>query len=228
MPDAVCVIGDSISGGVVYEQTTDRYTHCPDSFINLLGRELGCEMRNHSKFGCTVETALSRMERYGSEISDCNHTIIMLGGNDSDFDWPAVAAAPEEHHDCKTPLAQFTDIYNRLLDRVLNLGSNPVMLNMIPVYGERYFRWFSQKSDPGSLMRFLHYTTSIEHWNEMYSIAVMKIAARRSIPLIDVRSAFLNNKYFDELFSVDGIHPSTEGHRRIFEFILPQAKEILI
>ncbi len=228
MSDSVCVIGDSISGGVVYDETAGRYTHCPDSFINLLGRELGCEMRNHSKFGATVDNALLRLDRYAGDIADCNHSLIMIGGNDSDFDWPAVAAAPEEPHDCNTTMERFTALYGQLLDRVLALGSNPVMLNMIPVYGERYFRWFSQKSDPAALMRFLRYTTSIEHWNEMYSIAVTKLAARRGLPLIDVRSAFLGNKYFDELFSRDGIHPSVEGHRRIFQYILPQAREYLI
>lgn len=228
MSDSVCVIGDSITGGVVYNETVGRYTHCPDSFINLLGRELGCEMRNHSKFGCTVDAALQRMERYTDDIAGCGHTLIMLGGNDSDFDWPSVAAQPEEPHDCNTPLARFTEKYGAVLERVLSLGGKPVMMNLIPVYGERYFRWFSQKCSPEALMRFLRYTTSIEHWNEMYSIAAMKLSARKGVPLIDVRSAFLGNKFFDELFSVDGIHPSVEGHKRIFDFILPQAKELLV
>ena len=61
----------------------------------------------------------------------------------------------------------------------------------------------------------------------MYNLAVMRIAARRGVPMLDVRSAFLQKRNFDGLFSEDGIHPSPEGHRRMFEYILPQTREIL-
>ncbi len=102
-----------------------------------------------------------------------------------------------------------------------------MVINLIPVYGQRYFDWFSRKCDPKALMRFLGTTDSIEHWNEMYNLAVMRIAARRGVPMLDVRSAFLQKRNFDGLFSEDGIHPSPEGHRRMFEYILPQTREIL-
>jgi lysophospholipase L1-like esterase len=194
----------------------------------LLGEETGAEMRNHSKFGCTVTTALKQIERFQDDISSCPQTFIMLGGNDSDFDWPKVADSPELPHDCKTPPSVFTALYNKLLDSIIALGSSPVLLDLIPVDGNRYFRWFSKKSDPGALMRFLKRPESIEHWNEMYNLAVMKIAAMRGLPLLDVRSSFLRTRNFDEMFSADGIHPSPKGHRAIFEYILPQAQKILL
>mgnify|MGYP001267340465 CR=1 FL=1 len=228
MPDPVCIIGDSITGGVVYLPDSGRYVHCKDSFINLLGDETGAEMRNHSKFGCTVATAFTQIERFSDDIAASSYTLIMLGGNDSDFDWPAVAASPEQAHSCKTPIPDFVRLYEQLVERVKALGGNPVLLNLMPVDGERYFRWFSKKCDPGALMRFLRKTESIEHWNEMYNIAVMKIAAKLGLPMIDVRSALLSARDFDGLLSEDGIHPSPRGHRTIFEYILPQAKKILI
>lgn len=228
MSDPICVIGDSITAGVVFSGEKQRYVHHPDSFINLLGSALGCEIRNHSKFGFTVPMARERMERFTKDISECGHTIVMLGGNDSDFDWPAVAETPESEHDCKTSLREFVDSYGCVLDRILNLGSNPVLLSLMPVDGRAYYKWFSKTADPEALMRFLHYTETIEHWNEMYNLAVMKLAARRGLPLIDVRSALLQKKFFDGLLSEDGIHPSPEGHRVIFDYILPQAKSILI
>ena len=73
-------------------------------------------------------------------------------------------------------------------------------------------------------MRFLGTTDSIEHWNEMYNLEVIKAAARRDIPFIDVRSAFLSARDFTGLFSRDGIHPSPAGHRRMFEYSLPQLR----
>ena len=227
MAEPICIIGDSITGGVVYLSDSAKYTHWKDSFVNLLGASLDTEMKNHSKFGCTSGAALKRLERYSKDIAACPNTLVMLGGNDSDFNWPAVAAEPEAPHDCNTPMARFTEYYNKVLDGIQALGSKPVVINLIPVYGRRYFEWFSRKLDPKALMRFLGTTNSIEHWNEMYNLAVMRIAAKRGVPMLDVHSAFLEKRDFEGLFSEDGIHPSPEGHRRMFDYVLPQAKGIL-
>ena len=227
MSEPICIVGDSITGGVVYLEDSERYARCKDSFVNLLGGALNAEMRNHSKFGLTSEAALRKLGRFEGDIAQCPHTLVMLGGNDSDFDWPAVAETPEQPHDCNTPMEKFKEYYNKVLDGIQALGSKPVVINLIPVYGQRYFDWFSRKSDPKALMRFLGTTNSIEHWNEMYNLAVMRIAAKRGVPMLDVRSAFLEKRDFEGLFSEDGIHPSPEGHRRMFDYVLPQAKGIL-
>ena len=227
MANPICIIGDSITGGVVYLSDLEKYTHWKDSFVNLLGASLDSEVKNHSKFGCTSSAALKRLERYAKVISACPTTLVRLGGNDSDFNWPAVAAEPEAPHDCNTPMEKFKEYYNKVLDGIQALGSKPVVINLIPVYGQRYFDWFSRKCDPKARRRFLGTTDSIEHWNEMYNLAVMRIAARRGVPMLDVRSAFLQKRNFDGLFSEDGIHPSPEGHRRMFEYVLPQTREIL-
>ena len=227
MSGPLCVIGDSITGGVVYKDDAGRYVRCKDSFVNLLGSELGLDVHNHSRFGCTSTSALERLGRYEQDISECPNTLVMLGGNDSDFDWPAVAETPEAEHDCNTPMASFKEAYARVLDRIIALGSRPLVLNLIPVFGRRYFKWFSKRADPEQLMRFLGTTDSIEHWNEMYSLAVMQVAASRDVPVLDVRSAFLYRRVYDSLFSSDGIHPSVEGHRRMYEFLLPQFKHVL-
>lgn len=227
MNSSLCVIGDSITGGVVYKDDAGRYVRCKDSFLNLLGESLELDIHNHSRFGCTSTSALERMDRYEKDISECPNTLVMLGGNDSDFDWPSVAEAPEAEHDCNTPIERFIESYSRVLDKIIALGSRPLVLNLIPVFGRRYFKWFSKRADPDSLMRFLGTTDSIEHWNEMYNLAVMKVAVSRNAPVLDVRSAFLYRRAFDALFSSDGIHPSVEGHRKMYEFLLPQFKTVL-
>lgn len=228
MQGPICVIGDSVSGGVVFSEEKGRHVKISDSYINLLGRELGAEIDNRSLFGCTVDAALERMERYSGAIAASEYTLVALGGNDSDFDWPAVAAEPDFLHDCKTPMARFTEDYEAIVARVRALGSRPVLLGMIPVDGPSYFNWFSKDLDADALMRFLHTTASIEHWNEMYNIAVMKLAIKLNAPFIDLRSAFLGARYFKGLHSIDGIHPSAAGHRLLFEYTLPQAKSILL
>lgn len=223
----LCVVGDSITGGVVYLEDSQRYVHLADSFMNLLSTELGLELHNHSRFGCTTPAALRKMKRYESDIAGCPYTLVMLGGNDSDFDWPAVAETPEVMHDCRTPMAQFRESYDRVLDYIEELGSRPIVMNLIPVWGERYYKWFSRKADPEALMRFLRGTVSIERWNEMYNLAVMKAAAARRLPILDVRSAFLGIRGYEGMYCEDGIHPSPAGHRRMAQYLLPQLKSAI-
>lgn len=226
MIKSLCVIGDSITGGVVYVPEEERYAHFSGAFLGRLCGQLGIELHNHSKFGCTASAALSRMDRFIPDVSACDRTLVMLGGNDSDFDWPAVAADPEAPHECKVPPAVFCDRYGQILDRIAACGGTPVVMNPIPVDGRKYYAWISRGSDPAALMRFLHSTESIEHWNELYSLCVLKEAAARNIPVLDARSGLLRFKFFDRLFCRDGIHPSPEGHERLLEYLLPQAERL--
>ena len=43
MAEPICIIGDSITGGVVYLSDSAKYTHWKDSFVNLLGASLDTE-----------------------------------------------------------------------------------------------------------------------------------------------------------------------------------------
>lgn len=70
MNSSLCVIGDSITGGVVYKDDAGRYVRCKDSFLNLLGESLELDIHNHSRFGCTSTSALERMDRYEKDISE--------------------------------------------------------------------------------------------------------------------------------------------------------------
>ena len=227
MSERLCVIGDSITGGVIYNDENSRYVKCRSSFMNLLAEELELDVRNHSRFGCTSTAALERLSRYESCIAESGYTLVMLGGNDCDFDWVSVAAAPEAKHECNTPAGRFLANYTLLLDRITALGGRPVVMNLIPVFGRRYFDWITRRAEPGGVMRFLGTTDSIEHWNEMYNLLVMRAAASRGVPVLDARSAFLYERVFDPFFSTDGIHPNELGHRRLFEHLLPQFRQLL-
>ena len=227
MSEKLCIIGDSITGGVVYKDLPGRYVKCKDSFVNLLASALGLDVHNHSRFGCTSTAALERMERYERDIAGCDYTIVMLGGNDCDFDWQRVAADQEAEQQCNTPIGRFRENYAELLDRIAAAGGRAVAMNPIPVFGRRYYSWITRQADAEGVMRFLGSTDSIEHWNEMYNIAVMQAASEKNVPVLDARSAFLFRRGFDPYFSTDGIHPSVEGHRKLYEFLLPQLKRLL-
>ncbi len=224
---SLCVVGDSICAGVSFNTQAGRYSHLEDCFVNLLRRGLDADIKNDSKFGCKVTNALERLERYAPDIASSPYTLVMLGGNDSDYDWPRVAESPIFPHEPNTPMPEFLAAYGRLLDGIIGLGSRPVVMNITPIDGQRYFDWFSQRADGVELMRFLKTAASVEHGNEFYSVAVTNLAIRRGLPFVDARSALLRPRHFGDLLCVDGIHPTVRGHRAIYEHILPQLREIL-
>lgn len=227
MTNSICVVGDSITAGVIYLSDSERYVRYQGAFMARLSEALGFELKNHSQFGCTSATALKKFRRFENDIRSSEHTIIMLGGNDSDFDWPEVARTPEVYHEGNETIAGFERNYNELLDRVEALGSKPIAMNLIPVDGRSYVEWIARRAERTGLMRFLGGFESIDHWNEAFSLAVMRVAERRGVPVIDIRSAFLERRRFDGLFSEDGIHPSPRGHEVIYEYIKPRVAELI-
>jgi hypothetical protein len=54
MDKKICLFGDSIGKGVVYDNEKRRYAFLQRSFAFLLGERLGIPIENCSKFGCTV------------------------------------------------------------------------------------------------------------------------------------------------------------------------------
>ena len=67
----------------------------------------------------------------------------------------------------------------------------------------------------------------IYRWHESYNMAVCRIALSQRVPLIDIRSAFLERKNYQSLLCEDGIHPNEEGHAMISSVILSQAPSLL-
>ncbi|MEF2798922.1 MAG: SGNH/GDSL hydrolase family protein, partial [Christensenellales bacterium] len=55
---------------------------------------------------------------------------------------------------------------------------------------------------------------SIYRYQELYSVAISKLARSEELPFVDVRSAFLEciGSPFSQLISGDGLHPTEKGY----------------
>lgn len=60
-------------------------------------------------------------------------------------------------------------------------------MTLPPIDGQRYFRFISQKTDGGSVLRWLGDVGRIYRHQELYSDAVAALAFAEGVPLIDVR-----------------------------------------
>ena len=58
----ICVLGDSISKGIVFDDLKERYAVLNDNFISLLQREFGTKIKNFASFGATFTIGLRIFE----------------------------------------------------------------------------------------------------------------------------------------------------------------------
>lgn len=221
MEKSVCILGDSIAKGVVFDTQKNRYVILKECFANRIAKCWNVFIHNLSKFGSTIIDGLRRFEKQAAEPNDGEVVVIELGGNDSDFIWSEISEQPDIHHDPKTELSAFSQKYTQLIEAVRERGKMPILLNLPPVDHKRYFSWISRDFNAENILKWLGGSSEfIYRWHEQYNIAVHKIANSTNTKLVDIRSAFLEKRDFSRLLSEDGIHPNAEGHALIAQTII--------
>jgi len=213
----ICLFGDSISKGVVIDEMRDRYTMTKNCFANILsaGAE-ALDLSNYSMLGCTVGKGQSIIERHIKDVESCEVMVLEYGGNDSDHNWKEIAEDPSGVHFPKTPIAEFERTYRAIIGTLKDMGKNIVMLNLPPIDEHKYFNWFSRGLDRDKLLQWLGGTDEyIYRFHEIYNVKVCNIASEFNIPIIDIRSAFLERRNYSDYLCSDGIHPNDRGHEII-------------
>jgi len=223
MTQGICILGDSIAKGVIFDAQRNRYAIAKENLGKQITQVLGCSVTNLSKFGSTVADGLARFEKQKESLPECEAVLMNFGGNDSNFLWQEVSAAPDELHKPKTPIDVFEQIYLKLIERVKESGKTPILLNLPPVDHMKYFAWISRDLNADNILKWLGGTSEfIYRWHEQYNVAVHKIAQTAKLKLIDIRSAFLERRDYCNYLSDDGIHPNEQGHSMLSQIVLQQ------
>ena len=128
----VAALGDSLTKGVILTEA-NKYSIADHSYLDIVGRELDLQIKNYGRFGSTIEMGDTMINRHSEEISNSEYTFIEYGGNDCDFDWMKIADAPTEDFTPKTTLEDFKKRFIRLINKVKELGSKPVILSLPPI-----------------------------------------------------------------------------------------------
>lgn len=222
----ICVFGDSIGKGVILDPSSNRYKSLKLNTLQTAAQYTDISLTNHSVFGCTVSKGLSMIERHADALKDYDHVILEFGGNDCNFLWNEVAAAPTEKHLPKNPPEIFTKTYRESIERLQNMGIKPILLTLPPLHAKRFFDWVSNGLRGENILQWLGGVDMIYRWQEMYSLAVVKLANTFRLPLVDIRSAFLCRHDLPELICRDGMHPTQKGYelivRTVYEFLTNQ------
>ena len=217
----ICLFGDSISKGVVIDDLRNRYTMTKNCFANILtAANSALDVTNYSMLGCTIMKGKSMIERHIKDVQDCEVMVLEYGGNDSDHLWEEIASDPLGEHLPKTPINEFDQTYRNIIDELNTMGKKIVMLNLPPIDEHKYFNWFSKGLDREKILQWLGGTDEyIYRFHEIYNVKVCNIASEYSIPLIDIRSAFLERRDYSNYLCNDGIHPNEKGHELIAQVI---------
>ena len=167
MAEPICIIGDSITGGVVY--LSDSAVHALEGLLcEPAGRLAGHGDEEPPSSVAPPALRSKRLERYPSDIAACPNTLSSCwAGTTRIFNWPAVAAEPEAPHDCKnTPMARFTEYQQRPGRHPGPSAAKPVVrINLIPRLRAALFRMVLAKVGPPRRSCAFGTTNSIEHWN---------------------------------------------------------------
>jgi hypothetical protein len=54
MIQSVCIFGDSVAKGVVFDAVKKKYRILKESFVNIMERQQNVSILNFARFGCTV------------------------------------------------------------------------------------------------------------------------------------------------------------------------------
>lgn len=223
MIKSICIFGDSVAKGVVFDGVKNKYSLLKESFANLVERQQNVSILNFARFGCTISMGGEILKRHETKLNTFDYTILEFGGNDCDYNWSEISESPLGEHLCNTPIPLFREKYMELIRRVIQNGGKPLLLNLPPIDPKRYFQWISKGLNGKNILSFLGEIENIYTWQEMYSTTIEELAAEEKIPIIDIRSGFLSKNNFSDFLCEDGIHPNEKGHLLISSAIREKA-----
>lgn len=212
----VYMYGDSLlkatvpDGGMKYHfRLPEIMTRYPDGLVQVTSR---------AKMGATVSKGLSLVQHDVQRSLAADYALLCYGGNDSDYDWAAIAAAPAGEHRPRT----LPEIFRRTLEQLVALlrqqGVQPVLMSLPPVDPKRYLDFICRGGlDKSAILRWLGDEGMIYRHQELYSDMVTEVAYETGTPLIPVRQMFLTDHHMSDLIAPDGIHLTMEGYGRLFD-----------
>lgn len=209
----VCIYGDSIMRGTI-PVALAKYKFTVGEYLDRLAARFPLRILNRARFGAPVTKGAALLKQDLARSVTARYALLEFGGNDCNFNWVEVSASPEREHFPKTSLPVFTETLEAMADDLVRAGSQPVLMTLPPIDAERYLDTICAAPDCSreNILRWLGDTQMIYRFQELYSDAVSRLAARRGLSLVDVRSLFLDKRNYRELISEDGIHPSSQGY----------------
>ena len=219
MKSKIIALGDSIIKGVILNIESNGKLHYALSDCNIVDQvanKTNHEVVNLGKMGCTIEAGERILDRHLTGIENAEYALLCYGGNDSDYNWRAIAQSPKGEHQPKTPISVFEKTYARIIGKVRQAGLTPIVMSMPAMDAERYYQFFTSvfsDEEKRNVSRWLkNGADAIWAGHELYNDAIKRVAAATDAMLVDVSKAFSQPERY---LCVDGIHVNAMGQTKI-------------
>ena len=133
--EQIYIYGDSLLKATVPDESFRYHFHLPE-VMNWYPRER-VAVTNRSKMGATSTKGLQLVEHDVARGMDARYALVAYGGNDSDYDWPAVAEDPALDHRPRTELPTFVETMRSAVKALREKGVQPVMMTLPPIDAAR-------------------------------------------------------------------------------------------
>ena len=213
--NTVAVYGDSIlKGAITGTDSGQLFEIIAENSLALAAKKLCFELNNQSVFGSTAFKTQKRLNRDLNKGLCADIAIIESGGNDCDYDWSIVNAAPTAPHEMRTPLQDFMRIMCEMIDTCRANKITPLVMTMPPLAAERWFNHISRNADKENILQFLGGDYSKLYRNhELYNAHLTELCLKKNVQIVDMRLAMLEHSDFLSIMCMDGIHPNRNGYR---------------
>ncbi len=218
MSCGVYVYGDSLMKATIPDQAFRYHFHLTELMERY--RSDRFSLTNRAKMGATIRKGRAMVEHDLERGLDARFALVAFGGNDSDFDWAAIAAEPESEHLPRTEPSEFRRLMEETAEKLLRSGVQPVLMTLPPIDAERYLAFICRDGlDRDRILAWLGDVQHIYRFQEAYSDTVAGLAREKNLPLVDVRRRFLMERRMPALIAADGIHLTMPGYIILYDFL---------
>lgn len=153
----------------------------------------------------TSRQGLARLER-DVLAHNPQAVVVLFGTNDTRLDAPGVYV----------PLPEYEKNISAIIDRCHDIGAEVVLATIPPIEADAYFKRHSREvfDAAGGFDALL----------ARYRTAVLRIAAAKGIPVIDLNQELAGQS---EWRAPDGVHPTREGNRTIARLVAEKMRAAL-
>ncbi len=215
--EKIFILGDSISKGIIFDDIKLKYSLCADSCIQKLLSLYPEYIKCKTRFGATIKYAYDYINENLTSISQ-DYIFMEYGGNDCDFKWNEIAADPYKDHKPNTPLNEYSDAMEQIIQKATNAKKKIILSTIPPIDSQRYFNFFTQndKEKGDRILTWLKEVENISRWQESYNNVIWKNAIKYKCRVADIRSPFLQTMNYLDYICTDGIHPNQRGQELIY------------
>lgn len=222
----IAVFGDSLMKGTLPDAQLRYHFHTDLFEAPLAG--LHAEVTNRSVFGATSRKGITLVQRDLARGHRYDWALVEYGGNDCNYDWPDVAAHPEQNHDPVVPADEFRANMTAIVQMLREAGIRPIFTTLPPIDEVKYLACIDHNgASAAGVMQWLGDVRRIYRTQERYSGLVRTIADELDVPCVDPRERFLDGGDPRALNADDGIHLSEAGYRLFYKTLIEQIRAII-